>query len=66
MGFAPKYTEATEFIIKAPARSKKHGLLMAAIEHIPAPANYLRCVKPNLAKDGVLLIQVPGCRTEPV
>ena len=39
--------------------------LIHCIEHIPAPADYLRCVKPHLAKDGVLLIQVPDARLNP-
>ena len=39
--------------------------LIHCIEHIPAPADYLRCVKQHLAKDGVLLIQVPDAELNP-
>jgi SAM-dependent methyltransferase len=39
--------------------------LIHCIEHIPAPAEYLRHVKPHIAKDGVMLIQVPDVELNP-
>jgi SAM-dependent methyltransferase len=39
--------------------------LIHCIEHIPAPADYLRGVKPHVANDGVLLIQVPDAELNP-
>jgi SAM-dependent methyltransferase len=39
--------------------------LVHCIEHIPAPADYLGRVKPHIARDGVLLIQVPDAELNP-
>jgi SAM-dependent methyltransferase len=39
--------------------------LIHCIEHIPAPAEYLSHVKPHIAKDGVVLIQVPDVELNP-
>ena len=40
--------------------------LVHCIEHIPAPADYLGCVKPHIAKDGVRVDPGAGCRTKPI
>ena len=39
--------------------------LVHCIEHIPAPADYLGRVKSHVAKDGVVLIQVPDAELNP-